>query len=69
MVQHEGSTEVVLKAADYGAIGVAVSTLVGWMPHMAALLSVIWLGYRILTQRAELKLRELELSNLQKESR
>jgi hypothetical protein len=68
MVQHENTSEVILKAADYGAIGVAVTTLVGWLPHVAALLSIIWLAFRILTQRAELKLRELELKNLQKES-
>lgn len=69
MVQHENTTEVVLKAADYGAVGVAVSTLVGWMPGIAAVLSVIWLAYRIRTQRAELKLRQLELKLLQKEDK
>jgi len=64
----DAASEVALRAADYGAIGVMLSTLIGWMPGLAAVLSVIWLTYRIRTQRAELKLRELELKNLQKES-
>lgn len=68
MLQDDSATEVVLKAVDYGAIGVTISTLVGWMPGLAAILSVIWLTYRIRTQRAEMKLRELELKNLEKES-
>lgn len=61
----ESNTEVVLKAADYGAVGLAVSTLVGWMPGVAAVLSVVWLGFRILTQREELRIRRLERKKLE----
>lgn len=61
----ESNTEVVLKAADYGAVGIAVSTLVGWMPGVAAVLSVVWLGFRILTQREELRIRQLERKKLE----
>lgn len=32
---------------DAGSVGVAVATLFGWLPNIAALLSVIWLILRI----------------------
>lgn len=64
----ESNTEVVLKAADYGAIGLAVSTLVGWMPGVAAVLSVVWLAFRILTQREELRIRRLERKKLEEDA-
>lgn len=64
----ESNTEVVLKAADYGAIGLAVSTLVGLMPHVAAVLSVVWLAFRILTQREELRIRRLERKKLEEDA-
>jgi hypothetical protein len=60
----ESNTEVVLKAADYGAVGLTVSTLVGWMPGIAAVLSVVWLAFRILTQYEELRIRRHERKNL-----
>lgn len=62
---YESNAEVVLKAADYGAVGLAVSTLVGWMPGVAAVLSVVWLAFRILTQHEELRIRRLERKKLE----
>lgn len=32
---------------DAGSIGVAVATFFGWLPNIAALLSVVWLFLRI----------------------
>jgi hypothetical protein len=61
----DSNTEVVLKAADYSAVGLAVSTLVGWMPGVAAVLSVVWLALRILTQREEFRIRRLERKKLE----
>jgi hypothetical protein len=65
---YESNTEVILKAADYGAIGLAVSTLVGWMPGVAAVLSVVWLALRILTQREEFRIRRLERKKLEEDA-
>jgi len=32
---------------DMACVGTAFATLVGWLPHLAALLSVIWYCIRI----------------------
>jgi hypothetical protein len=41
-------TQQVVKAAgDVTAYGTAIATLVGWLPHIAALFSVIWLAIQI----------------------
>jgi len=32
---------------DAGSVGVAVATFFGWLPNIAALLSVVWLVLRI----------------------
>lgn len=65
---YESNAEVVLKAADYGAVGLAVSTLVGWMPGVAAVLSVVWIAFRILTQHEELRIRRLERKKLEEDA-
>jgi hypothetical protein len=64
----ESNTEAVLKVADYSAIGLAVTTVVGWMPGVAAVLSVVWLAFRILTQHEELRIRRLERKKLEEEA-
>jgi hypothetical protein len=64
----ESNTEAVLKVVDYSAIGLAVTTVVGWMPGVAAVLSVVWLAFRILTQHEELRIRRLERKKLEEEA-
>ena len=64
----ESNTEAVLKVVDYSAIGLAVTTVVGWMPGVAAVLSVVWLAFRILTQQEELRIRRLERKKLEEGS-
>lgn len=34
-------------AADYAAFGVIVTTIIGWLPAISALLSIVWLLLRI----------------------
>jgi len=40
--------QIVKSAGDVTAYGTAVATLVGWLPHIAALFSVLWLGMQML---------------------
>jgi hypothetical protein len=40
---------------DAGSVGVAVATFFGWMPNIAALLSVVWLLLRIYQTYSEIK--------------
>jgi hypothetical protein len=56
-----------MKAVDYGAVGVAVSTFFGWMPSIAAFLSVVWLVPRILTQIEEYRIKRRERIEAEKE--
>ena len=67
-MKNDPGTEQFLKTLDYGAIGVTVSTLLGWLPHVAAILSVVWLVYRIKTQILEKRIKELELKKLEGQS-
>lgn len=32
---------------NWGSIGAAVATIAGWLPSIAALLSIVWLGLQI----------------------
>jgi hypothetical protein len=34
-------------AVDYFSVGVLVSTMVNWLPHIAALFTIVWTGMRI----------------------
>ena len=67
-MKNDPGTEQILKTLDYGAIGVTVSTLLGFLPHVAAVLSIIWLVYRIKTQALEKRIKELELKRLEDQS-
>lgn len=67
-MKHDPGTEQILKTLDYGAIGVTVTSLLGWIPHVAAILSVVWLVYRIKTQILETRIKELELKKLEGQS-
>jgi hypothetical protein len=39
--------ENIKTAFDIGAVGTAGATLLGWLPHLASILSIIWLAIRI----------------------
>lgn len=41
MIEKAGNT------LDASAVGIVIATLFGWLPNIAALLSVIWLAMRI----------------------
>ncbi len=41
------TTEILKHSGDGGAVAVAVATFMSWLPDIAALLSVVWLGLRI----------------------
>jgi hypothetical protein len=41
------SLEQMKTAVDIGAVGTAGATLVGWLPHVASILSIVWLAIRI----------------------
>lgn len=32
---------------DLGSIGIVIATIFGWLPNIAALLTVIWMGLRV----------------------
>lgn len=35
------------RVLDIASVGVVVGTLAGWLPHVAAALSIIWMAIRI----------------------
>lgn len=43
--------DIVKHAADVTSIGTALATLAGWLPEMAALVSIIWGVIRIYETR------------------
>lgn len=44
-------TEAIKHAADAASIGVAVGTVAGWLPAVAALFTIVWTGIRIFESR------------------
>lgn len=36
---------------DVGAVGIAGTTLIGWLPHIASVLSIVWFAIRIYETR------------------
>ncbi|GAB5503416.1 hypothetical protein [Pyruvatibacter sp.] len=51
MKEHTDTASVALKTAqelgDLTSLGIAVGTVLGFLPYLAALLTVIWTGLRI----------------------
>lgn len=39
--------EHVKSAVDAGSIGTLLATIAGWLPHVAALFTIVWTGVRI----------------------
>ena len=53
-------TQQVIKAAgDATAYGTVIATLVGWLPSVAALFSILWLTIQITEKIADKKFHEL----------
>ena len=52
MKEHTDTASVALKTAqelgDLTSLGIAVGTVMGFLPYLAALLTIIWTGLRIL---------------------
>lgn len=46
-------SEAVKSAADLGAIGGTVAILAGWLPSLAAVLTVAWLAVRLYNEVAK----------------
>jgi hypothetical protein len=46
---------------DASAIGAVVASLFGWLPEIAALLSVIWFGMRLYETHLAIRLKKHEL--------
>lgn len=42
------------------SLGAIAGTLLGWLPHIAAVLSIIWFVLRIKNERMEAKLKQQE---------
>ena len=40
-------SEQIKSFVDVTSAGVAVGTIAGWLPHLAALFTIIWTGLRI----------------------
>jgi len=40
-------TDAVKPALDGVSIGTVVATFLGWLPHIAAILSIVWMAIRI----------------------
>jgi hypothetical protein len=40
-------SEQIKAVLDWSAVGAAVGTIAGWLPPLAALLSIVWLGIQI----------------------
>lgn len=39
--------QTVKEIADVSSVGIALTTVLGWLPAMAAILSIVWTGIRI----------------------
>ena len=52
---------------DFAAVSTGVATLFSWLPHVAAVFTVVWCYYRVKEIRLVIKLKELELQQQTKE--
>lgn len=48
MTEIHRHVDVVKPALDSLAVGTTVATFLGWLPHIAAILSIVWMVIRIL---------------------
>lgn len=58
--------EWLTKMIDWSAFLVTITTILSWMPHIAATLAVIWWGFRIYNEWLQKKKLEQELANANK---
>lgn len=61
------STDAVRNTADLTAVGIAAGTLLQVLPHLAAILTVIWCAYRIYEVRLSIKEKKLRVARLEAE--
>ena len=52
---------------DILAVSTGIATVFSWLPHVAALFTVVWCYYRVKEIRLAIKLKELEFKQLLKE--
>lgn len=45
---HESTTHTVKSVADGASIGIVIGTIAGWLPAVAALVTIIWTSIRII---------------------
>lgn len=49
-----------VRRIDYVSFGTIVGTLFGWLPHIAALASLVWIGLRVRNEMLEHKIKKQE---------
>lgn len=50
------------QAGNFVSVGALLATLLGWLPHIAALLSVVWFGLKIVIALQEWKINKRKLA-------
>lgn len=60
MIPHHLS-EPLNSAINALSVGALLATLVGWLPHIGALLSIVWFGLKIALALQELRLNRRKL--------
>ena len=50
MAEHTDHFELVKTAADVGAVVTTIGVLMSWLPSIAAVLTVLWLGVRLFNE-------------------
>ncbi len=51
------------RAIDALSLGAIIATFAGWLPHVAAFLSVVWFGLKIIIAWQEYRLNKRKLSD------
>lgn len=59
------STDAARNTFDLAAVGITAGTLLQVLPHVAAILTVIWCAYRIYEVRLSIKEKKLRLERME----
>lgn len=59
------STDAARNTVDLAAVGITAGTLLQVLPHVAAILTVIWCAYRIYEVRLSIKEKKLRLERME----
>jgi hypothetical protein len=53
---------------DLAAVSTGIATLLSWFPHIAGAFTILWCYYRVKEIRLAIRLKELEIHKLSKET-